>query len=180
MAAKTAGITQSLPPVTLVLGGARSGKSAFAERVTVLHPRGCVYVATAEIGDDEMAERVRKHQARREAHWRTVEAPRDIGAAIVAETEQGAAVLVDCLTLWLSNVMAAERDPANETEELIRALGQAGGPVVFVSNEVGLGIVPDNALARAFRDHAGRLNQRIAEIANDVFFVAAGLPLRLK
>ncbi len=112
MAAKTAGITQSLPPVTLVLGGARSGKSRYAERDRrSLHPRGCVYVATAEIGDDEMAERVRKHQARREAHWRTVEAPLEIGAAIVAETEQGAAVLVDCLTLWLSNLMAAGARP---------------------------------------------------------------------
>jgi adenosylcobinamide kinase/adenosylcobinamide-phosphate guanylyltransferase len=180
MAANSAGTTQSLPPVTLVLGGARSGKSSYAERITVAHPRGCVYIATAEIGDDEMAERVRKHQARREAHWRTVEAPLDLGAAIVAETEQGAAVLVDCLTLWLSNLMAAGRDPAKETETLIRALGQAGGPVVFVSNEVGMGIVPDNALARAFRDHAGRINQRMAEIANTVFFVAAGLPLRLK
>ena len=180
MAATSAGTTQSLPPVTLVLGGARSGKSSHAERITVAHPRGCVYVATAEIGDDEMAERVRKHRARREAHWRTVEAPLEIGAAIMAETEQGAAVLVDCLTLWLSNLMAAGRDPVKETEDLIRALGQAGGPVVFVANEVGLGIVPDNALARAFRDHAGRLNQRIAEIANTVFFVAAGLPLRLK
>jgi adenosylcobinamide kinase / adenosylcobinamide-phosphate guanylyltransferase len=180
MAANSAGTTQSLPPVTLVLGGARSGKSNFAERIAVTHSRGCVYLATAEIGDDEMAERVRKHKARREAHWRTVEAPLEIGSAIVAETEQGAAVLVDCLTLWLSNLMAAGRDPDQETEALIRALGQAGGPVVFVSNEVGLGIVPDNALARAFRDHAGRLNQRMAEIANDVFFVAAGLPLRLK
>ena len=180
MAATSAGTTQSLPPVTLVLGGARSGKSSYAERITVAHPRGCVYIATAEIGDAEMAERVRQHQARREAHWRTVEAPLDLGAAIVAETEQGAAVLVDCLTLWLSNLMAAGRDPAQETEDLVRALGQAGGPVVFVSNEVGMGIVPDNALARAFRDHAGRLNQRIAEIANSVFFVAAGLPLRLK
>jgi len=123
---------------------------------------------------------VRKHRARREAHWRTVEAPLALGAAIVAETDQGAAVLADCLTLWLSNLMAAGRDPVKETEELIRALGQAGGPVVFVSNEVGMGIVPDNALARTFRDHAGRLNQRIAEIANSVFFVAAGLPLRLK
>jgi adenosylcobinamide kinase/adenosylcobinamide-phosphate guanylyltransferase len=169
-----------LPPVTLVLGGARSGKSSYAERITVAHPRGCVYVATAEIGDDEMVERVRKHQARREAHWRTVEAPLEIGTAIMAETEQGAAVLVDCLTLWLSNLMTAGRDPAKETEDLVRALGQAGGPVVFVSNEVGLGIVPDNALVRAFRDHAGRINQRIAEIANTVFFVAAGLPLRLK
>ena len=180
MAAKSAGTTQSLPPVTLVLGGARSGKSSYAERITVAHPRGCVYLATAGIGDDEMAERVRKHQARREAHWRTVEAPLDIAAAIVAETDQGAAALVDCLTLWLSNLMAAGRDPAQETEDLIRALGQAGGPVIFVANEVGLGIVPDNALARAFRDHAGRMNQRIAEIANDVVFVAAGLPLRLK
>jgi adenosylcobinamide kinase/adenosylcobinamide-phosphate guanylyltransferase len=180
MAAKSAGTTQSLPPVTLVLGGARSGKSGYAEAITVAHPRGCVYVATAGIGDAEMAERVRRHRARREAHWRTVEAPLEIGAAIVAETEQGAAVLVDCLTLWLSNLMASNRDPARETEDLIRALGQAGGPVVFVANEVGLGIVPDNALARAFRDHAGRMNQRIAEIANSVVFVAAGLPLRLK
>jgi len=180
MAAIAAGTTQSLPPVTLVLGGARSGKSGFAERITVVHLRGCAYLATAEIGDDEMAERVRKHRARREAHWRTVEAPLEIGPAIVAETEQGAAVLVDCLTLWLSNLMAAARDPEAETEALIRALGQAGGPVVFVANEVGLGIVPDNALARAFRDHAGRLNQRVAEVANNVFFVTAGLPLRLK
>ena len=180
MAAKSAGTTQSLPPVTLVLGGARSGKSSYAEKITVAHPRGCVYLATAGIGDDEMAERVRVHRARREEHWRTIEAPLDIGAAIVAETDQGAAVLVDCLTLWLSNLMAAGRDPARETEDLIRALGQAGGPVIFVANEVGLGIVPDNALARAFRDQAGRMNQRIAQIANDVVFVAAGLPLRLK
>ena len=180
MAASTAGTTQSLPPVTLVLGGARSGKSSYAERIAVAHPRGCVYLATAEIGDAEMAERVRRHQARREAHWRTVEAPLELAPAIMAETEQGAAVLVDCLTLWLSNLMAAGRDPAQETEALIRALGQSGGPVVFVANEVGLGIVPDNALARAFRDHAGRMNQRIAEVANNVFFVAAGLPLRLK
>ncbi len=180
MAANAAGTTQSLPPVTLVLGGARSGKSNFAERITVTHPRGCVYLATAEIGDDEMAERVRRHQARREAHWRAIEAPLEIGPAIMAETGQGAAVLVDCLTLWLSNLLAAGRDPDKEAEGLIRALGQAGGPVVFVSNEVGLGIVPDNALARAFRDHAGRMNQRIAEVANNVFFVAAGLPLGLK
>jgi adenosylcobinamide kinase / adenosylcobinamide-phosphate guanylyltransferase len=180
MAANTAGTTQPLPPVTLVLGGARSGKSSFAERITVVHPRGCVYVATAGIGDEEMAERVRKHRARREAHWRTIEAPLGLAPVIVAETEQGAAVLVDCLTLWLSNLMAAKRDPDKEAEALIRALGQAGGPVVFVSNEVGLGIVPDNALARAFRDHAGRLNQRLADVANTVFFVAAGLPLRLK
>jgi adenosylcobinamide kinase/adenosylcobinamide-phosphate guanylyltransferase len=180
MAANRAGTSQSLPPVSLVLGGARSGKSGFAEGMAVAHPRGCIYLATAEVGDQEMAERVRRHRARREAHWRTVEVPLELAPAIVAETEQGAAVLVDCLTLWLSNLMAAGRDPERETEGLVRALGQAGGPAVFVANEVGLGIVPGNALARAFRDHAGRLNQRIAEIANSVFFVAAGLPLRLK
>lgn len=180
MAATTAGTAQSLPPITLVLGGARSGKSSFAEQLMHAYPRGCVYLATAEILDHEMAERVRQHQARRAERWRTVETPLAIAETIVAETEQGAAVLVDCLTLWLSNLMAAGRDPAAEVEAVVRALGQAGGPVVFVANEVGLGIVPDNALARAFRDHAGRLNQRIAEVANSVFFVAAGLPLRLK
>ena len=186
MAARPADSTPSLPPITLVLGGARSGKSRFAEQMTVTYPRGCVYLATAESGpgvdDDggEMAARIRAHQARRAALWKTIEAPLEIGDAIVAATEQGAAVLVDCLTLWLSNVMAAERDVEQETEKLIRALGQAGGPVVFVSNEVGMGIVPDNALARAFRDHAGWLNQRMAAVANKVFFVAAGLPLQLK
>jgi adenosylcobinamide kinase/adenosylcobinamide-phosphate guanylyltransferase len=127
-----------------------------------------------------MRARVKLHQARRDAQWRTVEAPLELARALVAETEQGAVVLVDCLTLWLSNLMGAKCDPEQETEALVRALGQAGGPVVFVSNEVGLGIVPDNALARAFRDHAGRMNQRIADVANSVFFVAAGLPLRLK
>jgi len=180
MAARPADSTPSLPPITLVLGGVRSGKSRFAEQMTVTYPRGCVYLATAEIGDGEMAERVRQHQARRSALWQTTEAPLEVGDAIVAATEQGAAVLVDCLTLWLSNVMAAGRDVEAETEKLIRALGQAGGPVVFVSNEVGMGIVPDNALARAFRDHAGWLNQRMAAVANKVFFVAAGLPLQLK
>lgn len=180
MAAISAGSVRGLPPVTLVLGGARSGKSNFAEEMLVTHRRGCVYLATAEILDDEMAERVRKHRARRDADWRNVEAPLDIAAAIVAETEQGAAVLVDCLTLWLSNLMHARRDPEAETKVLVTALGQCGGPVVFVSNEVGLGIVPDNALARAFRDQAGRLNQRMAAVADEVFFVAAGLPMKLK
>jgi adenosylcobinamide kinase/adenosylcobinamide-phosphate guanylyltransferase len=180
MAARPADSTPSLPPITLVLGGARSGKSRFAEQMTVTHPRGCVYLATAEIGDAEMAERVRQHQARRSALWQTTEAPLEIGAAIVAQTEQGAAVLVDCLTLWLSNVMAAGRDVEQETQKLIRALGQAGGPVVFVSNEVGMGIVPDNALARRFRDLAGTLHQRLAEKADRVVFVAAGLPMNLK
>lgn len=180
MAASSADSARALPPVTLVLGGARSGKSVFAEGLVAPHRRGCVYLATAEILDDEMAERVRLHRARRDATWRNLEAPLDLAPALVAQTEQGAAVLVDCLTLWLSNLMQAGRDPAAESTVLIKALGQCGGPVVFVANEVGLGIVPDNALARAFRDHAGRMNQRIAAIADAVFFIAAGLPLQLK
>jgi adenosylcobinamide kinase/adenosylcobinamide-phosphate guanylyltransferase len=180
MTASPADSARALPPVTLVLGGARSGKSAFAERIIAAHRRGRVYLATAEILDDEMAERVRQHRSRRDDAWRNVEAPLDVAAAMVAQTEQGAAVLVDCLTLWLSNLMHAGRDPEGEVAALIKALGQCGGPVVFVSNEVGLGIVPDNALARAFRDHAGRMNQRIAATADDVFFVAAGLPSKLK
>jgi adenosylcobinamide kinase / adenosylcobinamide-phosphate guanylyltransferase len=180
MAAKSAGSGPALPPVTLVLGGARSGKSAFAEGLVAGHRRGCVYLATAEIHDEEMKERVRLHRSRRDAQWRTVEAPLDLSGTLVAETEQGAAILVDCLTLWLSNLMHAARDPAAETDALMKALGQVAGPVVFVANEVGLGIVPDNKLARDFRDHAGRMNQRIAAEADAVFFIAAGLPMKLK
>ncbi len=180
MAAIPAGSGPALPPVTLVLGGARSGKSGFAEGLVAGHRRGCVYLATAEIHDEEMRARVRLHRSRRDAQWRTVEAPLEIAKTLVAETEQGAAVLVDCLTLWLSNLMHATRDPEAETGALLRALGQVAGPVVFVANEVGLGIVPDNKLARDFRDHAGRMNQRIAAEADAVFFITAGLPMKLK
>lgn len=169
-----------LPPVTLVLGGARSGKSRFAEQLLDRVPRNRTYLATSEIFDDEMAERVRLHRAQRGENWRTVEEPLAMAATLIRETEKGDAVLIDCLTLWLSNLMGAGRDIAGETAQLIASLPQLGGPVVFVSNEVGLGIVPDNALARQFRDHAGRLNQAIAAAADQVFFLAAGLPLRLK
>lgn len=179
---KTAyGVTvTNLPPVTLVLGGARSGKSRFAEQLLDREPRNRVYLATAEILDDEMADRVRHHRTQRGDAWRTVEAPLDIAAVLTETTDKGDAVLVDCLTLWLSNLMGAQRDIEVETAQLIAALPQLGGPVVFVANEVGLGIVPDNALARAFRDQAGRLNQRLAAAADQVFFIAAGLPLKLK
>ncbi|WP_119458951.1 bifunctional adenosylcobinamide kinase/adenosylcobinamide-phosphate guanylyltransferase [Rhodospirillaceae bacterium SYSU D60014] len=170
--------SESLAPVTLVLGGARSGKSRFAERLVAAHPGPRVYLATAEAGDAEMAERIRQHLARRGADWATIEAPLDLADALVSAN--GRAVLVDCLTLWLSNLMGAGRDPAAETSRLVAELPQLRGPVVFVSNEVGLGIVPDNALARAFRDAAGRLHQAIAEAADRVYFVAAGLPLALK
>jgi adenosylcobinamide kinase/adenosylcobinamide-phosphate guanylyltransferase len=174
------GVITPLPPLTLVLGGARSGKSRYAEGLLDRHPGRRTYLATAEVLDGEMAERVKAHRDRRDADWKTVEEPLDLANALKAETEQGAAVLVDCLTLWLGNLLGEERDPEAEIAELIAALGQFGGPVVFVSNEVGLGIVPDNALARRFRDLAGTLHQRLAEKADRVVFVAAGLPMNLK
>ena len=180
MSLGVSGIITPLPPVTLVLGGARSGKSRYAEGLLDGHTGRRVYLATAEILDDEMAERVRLHKARRDADCRTVEEPLEIAQTIVAETAKGAAVLVDCLTLWLGNVMGKNRDVGAEIDRLVAAIGQFGGPVIFVSNEVGLGIVPDNALARAFRDHAGRLHQAVAAKAESVIFVAAGLPLRMK
>jgi len=174
------GVITPLPPLTLVLGGARSGKSRHAESLVDRHPGGRTYLATAEIFDDEMAARVKTHRDRRDSDWKTVEEPLDLAGALKAETEQGAAVLVDCLTLWLGNLLGAERDVEKEIDGLITALGQFGGPVVFVSNEVGQGIVPDNALARRFRDLAGILHQRLAEKADHVVFVTAGLPQKLK
>jgi adenosyl cobinamide kinase/adenosyl cobinamide phosphate guanylyltransferase len=171
--------TKSGAPVTLVLGGARSGKSRHAEGVIAdLRAPNSVYVATAEAGDAEMRARIAEHRARRGAGWTTLEAPLDLIGALDQAGVRPA--LIDCLTLWVSNLLHAGRDVAAEGERLIGALALARAPVVLVSNEVGLGIVPENALARAFRDHAGRLNQRIAAMADRVVFVAAGLPLILK
>jgi adenosylcobinamide kinase/adenosylcobinamide-phosphate guanylyltransferase len=164
---------------TLVLGGARSGKSAHAERL-VEAAGGGTYLATAEALDREMAERVAHHRARRGDLWRTVEEPLDLVGALQASAVAGRPVLVDCLTLWVSNLMFAERDLETETARLVAALPGLAGPVVLVSNEVGLGIVPDNALARRFRDAAGRLNQAVAAQCDRVLFIAAGLPLVLK
>ncbi len=174
-----------LPRVTLVLGGARSGKSRHAEALVDsalaggLY-EGALYVATAEPLDAEMEARIAQHRARRGDGWRTVEAPLDLAAALAAHDDPAHPVLVDCLTLWLSNLMGAGRDIDAETAALAACLQDRAGPVVLVSNEVGLGIVPDNALARAFRDHAGRLNQAVAAVADRVVFVAAGLPVVLK
>ena len=166
-------------PVTFVLGGARSGKSRFAEGLLAgASPR--TYLATAEAGDAEMAARIADHRARRGAGWRTLEAPLDLVPALARATAGGGAVLVDCLTLWLSNLMAAGRDPAAAGEALVAALPALPGTTVLVSNEVGLGIVPDNALAREFRDRAGWLHQAVAGVAQRVYWVAAGLPLLLK
>lgn len=172
--------TSDLPPVTLVLGGARSGKSTYAEQLAESQPGPCLYVATATAGDAEMAERIARHQQRRGVRWHTIEAPLDLAAALSAGAAADSVVLVDCLTLWVSNILLEELDVEKECGKLLRALPGLAGPVIFVSNEVGLGIVPDNALARRFRDAAGRLNQSVAAAAQSVVFVAAGLPLVLK
>lgn len=169
------------PPLTLVLGGARSGKSAHAESlIEATAPAVAVYLATGQAFDAEMAERIARHQARRGGRWRTVEEPLDLVGALRRQAATDRAVLVDCLTLWLSNLMLAERNMDAECDGLLAELPRSAGSLVLVSNEVGLGVVPDNALARAFRDHAGMLNQRIAAVADRVIFVAAGLPMVLK
>ncbi|MGE0151821.1 MAG: bifunctional adenosylcobinamide kinase/adenosylcobinamide-phosphate guanylyltransferase [Reyranellaceae bacterium] len=170
-----------LPPVTLVLGGARAGKSRYAEAaIERANPPGAVYVATAEAGDVEMATRIAAHRAQRGSLWRTVEAPIELVEAIEACDRPEHPILVDCLTLWLSNLMLGGHDCDEACDRLADRLAAPPAPLVLVSNEVGLGIVPDNRLARDFRDQAGRLNQRIAEVAQRVVFVAAGLPLLLK
>ena len=165
---------------TLVLGGARSGKSAFAEQLARAAAADCVYLATASADDDEMRERIAHHRARRGAGWRTIEEPLALAAVLAREAGAGRALLVDCLTLWLSNLMHAERDVEAEIRALVGCLREANGAVVLVSNEVGLGLVPQTPLGRRFRDAQGRLNQAVAAIADDVVFIAAGLPLWLK
>ncbi len=165
--------------LSLVLGGARSGKSRLAEGLVTGSGLSPVYIATAQARDDEMAARIALHRDDRGAGWRTVEAPRDLAGALAAAVP-GEAVLVDCATLWLTNVMLGGGEVAAEETALLAALSACPAPVVVVSNEVGLGIVPDNALARAFRDAQGRLNRRLAAQAGLVVFVAAGLPLVLK
>jgi adenosylcobinamide kinase/adenosylcobinamide-phosphate guanylyltransferase len=169
-----------LPATTLVLGGARSGKSRYAERLVETAAEGGTYCATAQALDAEMAARIARHRARRGRFWRTVEEPLALAAAIAAEAAPDRPVLVDCLTLWLSNLLLADRQVERETAALAAALRLAAGPVVLVANEVGLGLVPQTALGRRFRDAAGRLNQEIAALADRVVFIAAGLPLVLK
>ena len=170
----------ALPHLTFVLGGARSGKSRYAEGLVTDCTPPWVYIATAEAHDGEMSAKIAAHRNRRDSRWRTVEAPLDLPAAITALGSDGQAVLVDCLTLWLSNVMLAGRDLIAEQQRLITALSEASGPLVVVSNEVGFGIVPDNALARQFRDAQGRANMQVAAVADRAVLIAAGLPLILK
>ena len=169
-----------LPPITLILGGQRSGKSRLAETLIEDAAGGGLYLATAEARDGEMTDRIAAHRARRGPDWETVEEPLDILEQIVEHAAPDRPILVDCLTLWLSNVMAAGRDPGRAVEDLAAGLEGLAGPVVFVSNEVGLGVIPANALARAFADAAGIANQRLAQRADRVLFTAAGLPVVLK
>lgn len=163
-----------------VIGGARSGKSGYALSRAEVSPGELVFIATAQALDAEMAERIRRHRIERGARWRTVEAPIDLPGAIIAEAGAERVLLIDCLTLWLSNLMLADADPEQATKRLLAAAGGAAGTIIMVSNEVGLGIVPDNPLGRRFRDAAGRLNQSVATLADEAVFLAAGLPLLLK
>ena len=168
-------------PFNLVLGGARSGKSAFAQGAAeALAADGrLVMIATAQAFDSEMAERIARHRKDRGPAWTTLEAPLDIAGAL-ATLGAGDVVVVDCLTLWLSNLMLGEQDVATAAADLVEAAGRFEGTLWLVSNEVGFGIVPDNALARRFRDEAGRLHQALAQAADAVTLVVAGLTLRLK
>ncbi len=164
--------------LTFVLGGARSGKSRYAEGLFTAAPGPWTYIATAQAFDPEMRARIAQHRGERVPGWHTIEAPVEMPAALA---RAGAApVLVDCLTLWLSNLMLGSLDLPAAVAALLAALDGRTAPTVLVSNEVGLGIVPDNALARAFRDEAGRLHQQVAARVDRVVLVVAGLPLMVK
>lgn len=171
--------TFSLPALTLVIGGARSGKSGVAERLVTATGRARSYIATAQAFDDEMRSRIDRHRSDRGPAWHTIEAPQDVAGAL-AKVDPTGVVLLDCATLWLSNVMLAGEDVDRASLALVETLAGSPAPVVVVSNEVGWSIVPENALARQFRDAQGRLNQRLAARADLVVAVMAGLPLTLK
>jgi adenosylcobinamide kinase/adenosylcobinamide-phosphate guanylyltransferase len=164
----------------LVLGGARSGKSRTALQLAESASSERTYIATAQAFDDEMRDRIAQHRAERDGSWQTVDAPLDLTEAVRTQSGPRKAVLVDCLTLWLSNVVLAERDPTHEADRLVQAIREARGPLILVSNEVGQGIVPSTPLGRRFRDEQGRLNQRMAEACDAVVLVAAGCPILIK
>jgi adenosylcobinamide kinase/adenosylcobinamide-phosphate guanylyltransferase len=163
-----------------VIGGARSGKSRYAQARAEATGLRRIFIATAQALDDEMRERIARHRDDRGLDWETVEAPLDLAKAIAAHSAPDKVLLVDCLTLWVTNLILAARDMSAATDCLIAALARVKGPLILVSNEVGCGIVPDNALARRFRDEAGTTNRRVAAAADEVQLLVAGLPLRLK
>jgi len=164
----------------LVLGGARSGKSSFAENLVAASGLGLHYVATGRAWDEEMRARIDEHRSQRSDAWETHEEPLDLVAKLSAIDAADRAILVDCLTLWVTNLMLEGRDVEAESLRLAQYLPRAKARLVLVSNEVGLGIVPENRMARDFRDHAGRLHQNIAAVSAEVYFIAAGLPLKMK
>ncbi|MEW5787822.1 MAG: bifunctional adenosylcobinamide kinase/adenosylcobinamide-phosphate guanylyltransferase [Pseudomonadota bacterium] len=167
--------------VTLILGGARSGKSRLAQDLAGRSGLAVSVVATARAGDGEMAERIARHQAERPSHWQTLEEPLALADSLLGQSTPDRLVLVDCLTLWLLNLLeAGEAVFAEQRQALLETLPRLGGPVLLVANEVGLGVIPMGELSRRFVDEAGRLNQDLARLAGRVVFVAAGLPLTLK
>jgi adenosylcobinamide kinase / adenosylcobinamide-phosphate guanylyltransferase len=164
----------------LVLGGARSGKSRYAEDLALGHRGERIYIASAEAGDEEMQRRIADHRRRRGTEWHTLEEPIELTNALQRTCGESRLVLVDCITLWLSNLMMLERDVGGEIDRLCMVLPRLEGTLIFVSNEVGLGIVPENALARRFRDEAGFANQRLAAACDEVVVMVAGLALKVK
>jgi adenosylcobinamide kinase / adenosylcobinamide-phosphate guanylyltransferase len=164
----------------LVLGGARSGKSAYAQSLAEANGSEKLYLATAEPGDEEMAARIARHQAERGDGWTTLEEPLKVPQALRSLARPGRVILVDCLTLWLSNMMLAGRDPAAAIARLADAVDTLRGPAILVSNEIGLGIVPEHKLGRNFRDWHGQANREIARTCDAAVFIAAGLPVQLK
>jgi len=165
---------------TLVLGGVRSGKTAWAEATALATGLTPVYLATAQAFDDGMRARIEAHRAGRDARWTLLEESLELPAALAVETAQDRIVLVDCLTLWLTNLMLAERTVEHEAALLVNAVQGVAGPLILVSNEVGLGGIAADPMARVFADHAGRLHQALAAVCEEVVLVAAGLPMRLK
>jgi adenosylcobinamide kinase/adenosylcobinamide-phosphate guanylyltransferase len=163
-----------------VLGGARSGKSRYAQQRAEALVGRHFFFATAEAHDDEMRARIARHRADRDARWTTIDTPIDLPKALVEHDGADAVILIDCLTLWASNLLLRDADAEAATVRLCAAIEDAQGQIILVANEVGLGIVPDNTLARRFRDIAGRMNQAVAAIASEAMLITAGLPLRLK
>ena len=166
--------------IQFVLGGARSGKSAHAESLAEAAGSNPIYIATAEIFDQEMEARIELHRERRGSHWQLIEAPLDLPKALVKADNPDSVILIDCLTVWITNVLVHERDTDTACRAMLDSLAICSGHVILVASETGLGIIPENKLSRQFRDANGRLNQAVAAAANEVFFLAAGIALRIK
>jgi adenosylcobinamide kinase / adenosylcobinamide-phosphate guanylyltransferase len=166
--------------IILVLGGARSGKSAFAEQMALESTAAPIYLATGRAWDDEMTSRIDKHKARRETNWQSFEEPLEVSQFVRNKSTGYDTLLLDCLTLWVTNLMLEERAIEPAFQDLLSTITSFQGTIIFVSNEIGMGIVPENKMAREFRDYIGDLHKRIADIANEVYLVVAGIPMTVK